>query len=142
MTTTQITTINIDLTPVVGEFADDFDMDAVVRDYLDELARVVADQAPVSITRNGDVYVDVEHAEAAREIDWHEADGAVNIEPILRRNERPSVSPEQITALRSEAGNAGDYELVADCNKALHGDADALASCEQVIRSARDAAAE
>ncbi len=88
MTTMQITTINIDLTPVVGEFAEDFDMDAVVRDYLDELARVVADQAPVSIARSGDVYVDVKYAEAAREIDWHEADGAVNIEPILRRNER------------------------------------------------------
>ncbi len=92
MTTTQITTINIDLTPALGEFADDFDMDAVVREYLDELARIVADQAPVTVARNGDVYVDVEYAEAAREIDWHEADGAVNIEPILLRNERPAAA--------------------------------------------------
>lgn len=46
------------------------------------------------------------------------------------------VTDEQIEALRTEAGEAGDLEQVALCDRAIDGDADARAKCERVIRTA------
>ncbi len=43
---------------------------------------------------------------------------------------------EQIAALRSESGEAGDLEQVAICDRALEGDAGAIAECARVIRDA------
>ncbi len=56
--------------------------------------------------------------------------------------ETDEVSTKQIEVLRSEAGAAGDYEMVADCSRALSGDADAWAFCERVIADARALARE
>lgn len=42
----------------------------------------------------------------------------------------------QIEALRTEAGEHGDIDQVAICDRALAGDASAVAECERVIRDA------
>ena len=39
----------------------------------------------------------------------------------------------RVEALRTEAGEAGDREQVALCDRALQGDAEALARCLEVI---------
>jgi hypothetical protein len=43
----------------------------------------------------------------------------------------------QIEQLRKEAGEAGDLEQVAVCDRALAGDEDAIAECEAVIDASR-----
>jgi len=48
----------------------------------------------------------------------------------------PPVTDEQVSALRDEAGQAGDREQVAICDAALAGDASARATCADVIASA------
>ncbi len=44
---------------------------------------------------------------------------------------------EQIEALRSEAGTAGDRKMVAICDRALAGDETAIAECARAIAAAR-----
>lgn len=44
-----------------------------------------------------------------------------------------NITPDTIEALRTEAGQAGDLEMVAVCDQALAGNADAIAECERVI---------
>ena len=43
------------------------------------------------------------------------------------------ITTEQITALRAEAGAAGDLEQVALCDRALDGDEAAWAACAETI---------
>ena len=47
-----------------------------------------------------------------------------------------TITQEQIQALRDEAGQAGDLEQVAICDRALEGDETAMAECECVIADA------
>lgn len=47
-----------------------------------------------------------------------------------------TITHEQIQALRDEAGQAGDLEQVAICDRALEGDETAIAECERVIADA------
>lgn len=47
------------------------------------------------------------------------------------------ITTEQIQALLSEAGEHGDLEQVAICEKALAGDTQARRECERVIAAAR-----
>lgn len=47
-----------------------------------------------------------------------------------------TITDDQITALRDEAGVAGDLEQVALCEQALAGDDEARLECVQVIRDA------
>jgi hypothetical protein len=42
----------------------------------------------------------------------------------------------QIAQLRQEAGQAGDLEQVAICDRALQGDGEAIQACEDVIEAA------
>ena len=52
----------------------------------------------------------------------------------------PTTTPitrKQVEQLRDEAGEHGDLDMVAVCDRALDGDAAAWAECEQVIRWAR-----
>jgi hypothetical protein len=51
------------------------------------------------------------------------------------------VSDESLQALRTEAGQAGDLEMVAICDDALLGDPDAIVACADVIYDAICAAA-
>lgn len=48
-----------------------------------------------------------------------------------------TVTDEQIEALRTEAGEAGDDAMVATCTAALDGDTAARRTCERAIRAAR-----
>lgn len=82
MTTTQITTVDLDISALAGEFADEFDWPAIRRAYAEALA--AASGVPtLVIATNGDVYVDVEHADAARAVDWRELDERIDGEAIL-----------------------------------------------------------
>lgn len=47
------------------------------------------------------------------------------------------ITDDQIEALRQEAGEAGDSEMVAICDRALSGEMVALAEVERVISDAR-----
>lgn len=47
-----------------------------------------------------------------------------------------TITTDQIRTLRDEAGAHGDLEMVAICQRALAGDAAAIAECVRVIRSA------
>jgi hypothetical protein len=47
-----------------------------------------------------------------------------------------TITDEQIEALSTEAGSAGDLDQVAICDRALRGDESAKAECVRVIRDA------
>ena len=86
MPTTQITNIahKLDLTDYVGEFIDDYDMDAVYCDYVSMLNGDLPDG--ITLTRNGDVYAEVELADEARDIDWDEFIEDHDVAPIFERH--------------------------------------------------------
>jgi hypothetical protein len=86
MATTQLPNITIDLNDYVGEFADDYDMDAVHADYASALEALLPEG--VHITRYGDVFADVAVLDQLREIDLDEVRERIDIEAILGRNER------------------------------------------------------
>lgn len=52
-------------------------------------------------------------------------------------DDRTNVATTDIEALRTEAGAAGDLEMVQVCDAALDGDENARTECEAVILSAR-----
>ena len=87
MTTTQITNIAhlLDLTDYVNEFAGDYDMDAVHRDYVAAVERSAGDG--ITICGNGDVIADVDVADKARDIDWGALVEEVDIDAILQRHD-------------------------------------------------------
>jgi hypothetical protein len=47
-----------------------------------------------------------------------------------------TIARDQITALRDEAGQAGDLDMVATCDDALQGDQGARLACAKVIARA------
>lgn len=47
-----------------------------------------------------------------------------------------TITNSQIEALRAEAGEHGDLEQVAICDRAISGDDAAIAECERVIANA------
>jgi hypothetical protein len=69
-TTTQITNIanKLDLTDYVGEFIDDYDMDAVHEAWADYLDAQLPDG--ITLCRNGDVIAELDLADQARDMDW------------------------------------------------------------------------
>ena len=64
----------------------------------------------------------------------------LKIEPKLHRLAQLAaaarVTTDQIEQLRTEAGEAGDLAQVALCDRALSGEADAMAECAAVIAAA------
>ena len=52
----------------------------------------------------------------------------------------PSLSPEQLDALRSEAAQVGDWAQVDLCHLAGVGDVDAMRKCVAAVEAARSAA--
>lgn len=58
-------------------------------------------------------------------------------EMVVTEVEDASISDEQIEALRRDAGEAGDLEMVAICDRALEGDEAAQARCAEAISDAR-----
>lgn len=90
-TTTQITNIAhlLDLGAYVGEFADDYDMDAVRKDYVtmlnDELA--TTGDSGIVILDNGDVIAELDMADRARDIDWADFTNERNVGPIFDKHE-------------------------------------------------------
>ena len=53
-----------------------------------------------------------------------------------------SITDGQISELRQAAGEHGDLEMVAICDRALGNDADALEQCVDAIRAGEDMAEE
>lgn len=70
MTTTQITNIAhlLDLDDYAGDYIDDYDMDAVRSDFVDQLNWDVIDD--ITILANGDVVAHIDAADDARAFDW------------------------------------------------------------------------
>lgn len=69
-TTTHITNIAhlLDLDAYAGEFIDDYDMDAVRRDYTDRLDEHLP--AGMRLASNGDIYAELDSADEAREFNF------------------------------------------------------------------------
>ena len=75
MTTTEITNISdmLDLGDLFGEYAADFDVEAITDNLLKMMRIAAREFAPsVTIARNGLVFADVDDADAARAINWAE----------------------------------------------------------------------
>ena len=87
-TTTQITNIAhlLDLTAYAGDFINDYDMDAVHADFLDQLNRDAFDG--ITIHANGDVIADVRMAGIARQIDWQSLVDGIDAAPIFESHDR------------------------------------------------------
>lgn len=85
-TTTQITTIDLDISPLAGDFASDYDWDAITSNYAEALASACGVEG-VTICLNGDVIATVEQADLAREIDWREVAESVDASAILSAHE-------------------------------------------------------
>lgn len=88
MTTTQITNIaaKLDLTAYAGDFIADYDMDAVHADYVSLLNCDLPDG--ITLCANGDVIAEVELADQARDIDWHDLTNELDVAPIFERHDR------------------------------------------------------
>lgn len=88
MTTTQITNIAhlLDLNDYAGDFVEDYDMDAIHEDFLDEIqARV---PRGVTVFRNGDVIADVDVADEARDITWGDITEDIDVAAIFDRHDK------------------------------------------------------
>jgi hypothetical protein len=87
-TTTQITNITdkLDLTTYAGDFASDYDMDAVHADYVEALDELLPEG--IHLYASGDVIADVDLADQARGIDWDELTEQVDVEAIFKRHDR------------------------------------------------------
>ncbi len=68
-----------------GDFADDFDTAAIDDDVCDAINAKLPDG--VTLARNGMIFAELEVANEAREIDFAELLGAVDMEPILAKHE-------------------------------------------------------
>ena len=54
----------------------------------------------------------------------------------MRQEAMMTITTEQIRGLRNGAGEAGDLEQVAICDRALAGDTEAITICAEVIADA------
>lgn len=86
-TTTQVTNISdkLDLTAFAGDFITEYDIDAVHRDYVSELACKLPEG--ITLCNNGDVIADVELADDARDLDWDYLASLVPVADIFERNQ-------------------------------------------------------
>lgn len=87
-TTTQVMNIAhlLDLTDYVNEFADDYDMEAVHRDYVRAVENSVFDG--ITVCLNGDVIAELRMVGIARAIDWEAIVDGVDIDAILQRHDK------------------------------------------------------
>lgn len=85
----------------------------------DEAGRIVADLDELQHVRDGILSY-----------------GGLSVDEVLASR----VTSEQIEALRSEAGSAGDLAQVVICDRALDGDFGARAECARVIAAANGGA--
>lgn len=94
-TTRQVTTIPTPLVSAAwyGDFADDFDTEAIETDVRNALENAAAEHFPGGhepyIAANGDVYVfDIpSHVEAARTLDWRGLLDEIDVASIAARHE-------------------------------------------------------
>ena len=86
MTTTQIGTFDY-TTPAgfFGDYAGDFDIDAINDEVLDELNALLPDG--VTIAANGMIFAEAEVADAARGIDWRELLDRIDVDTIMIKHE-------------------------------------------------------
>ena len=86
MTTTQIGTFDY-TTPAgfFGDYAGDFDTDAINDEVLDELNAMLP--RGVTVARNGMIFAEVEMADEAREIDFAELLDAIDVATIANAHE-------------------------------------------------------
>lgn len=88
MTTTEITNIAhlLELDAYYGDYADDYDTDAIRADYVDALNDLAGDG--VIVTASGLVYADLDYADQARDIDWRELAESIDLDPIAFKHAR------------------------------------------------------
>ena len=86
MTTTQIGTFDY-TTPAefFGDYAGDFDIDAINDEVLDELNAMLP--CGVTVARNGMIFATIEAADEAREIDWRELLDQIDVDAIMIKHE-------------------------------------------------------
>lgn len=111
--TTQITNIahKLDLTDYAGDFIDDYDMDAVHADYVTELNDLLPDG--VTLTRNGDIYAEVDVADEARETDFTELAEQINVAAIFERHDQTAHLLHNVAATTAAVENAEKIRILA-----------------------------
>lgn len=89
-TTTQIATIDVTVPAEwYGDFAADFDTEAIDAEYQDALQAAAREIAPsITVHANGMIIADIEDADAARAIDWRALAEQIDVSKIAQRHER------------------------------------------------------
>ena len=86
MTTTQIGTFDYTIpAEFYGDYAGDFDTDAINAEILTKLNAMLPDG--VTIAANGMIFAEVEMADEAREIDWRELLDQIDVDAIMIKHE-------------------------------------------------------
>ena len=86
MTTTQLGTFDYTVpAEFYGDYASDYDIDAINTEVLDRLNTLLPEG--VTIARNGMIFAEVEVADAAREIDYRELLDMVDADAIAAEHE-------------------------------------------------------
>ena len=86
MTTTQIGTFDYTIpAEFYGDYAGDFDIDAINDEVLDELNAMLP--RGVTVARNGMIFATIEAADEAREIDWRELLDQIDVDAIMIKHE-------------------------------------------------------
>lgn len=88
MTTTEITNVSqmLDLSDWYGDFAGDFDTEAVRAEYVAALNAAAG--AGVYVTASGIVYAELEDADRACDIDWRELADSIDLDAIAQRHDK------------------------------------------------------
>jgi hypothetical protein len=78
----------LDLTGIYGDYADNYDTDAIRTDYINAVEacarRIIPD---LTVTENGQIVVNVEDIETAHAIDWRELVYSIDITPFLEAHD-------------------------------------------------------
>ena len=86
MTTTQIGTFDYTIpAEFYGDYAGDFDTDAINAEILTKLNAMLPDG--VTIAANGMIFAEVEMADEAREIDYREVLDQIDVDAIMIKHE-------------------------------------------------------
>lgn len=87
-TTTSVTNIRhlLDLRAYANTFADDYDMGAIHAQFLAELNGALP--PGIHVTSSGEVFADMDMADAARAIDWAAVVNGIEVALIFERNDK------------------------------------------------------
>ena len=72
-----------------GDYADDYDIDAINDEYLAAIEAAAQEVVPsITVCRNGQIFVDITEVDLVDDLDWDEIYESIDHASIVNRHER------------------------------------------------------